>query len=337
MIHAQLMAGSRLDQEQASHFMREVMRGDVSPVRLAAALAALRVRGETPEEIAGFARAMREVSVRLDLPSDLETLDTCGTGGDGAHTFNISTTAAFVAAAAGVKVAKHGNRAASSRSGSADVLEALGVDIDLGPDRVAAAIQSLGIGFLFARSFHPAMRYAAPIRADLATRTVFNLLGPLTNPAFPRTQLLGVFAPEWTMPVARVLQLLGARAALVVHGSGMDELTVCGPNLVAELRSSELRSSELSPEQFGVGTYDRSALVGGDASENAALLRAVLAGRGTPAQRDVVALNAGAAIYLAALTPDLPSGVALALEVLRSGKALELLEAYARFSRGPGS
>ncbi|ADV67836.1 anthranilate phosphoribosyltransferase [Deinococcus maricopensis] len=332
-MHARLMAGERLTQGEAATFMRDVMAGNVSSVRLAAALAALRVRGETPEEIAGFAQVMREHAVRVDVHHDGPLLDTCGTGGDGAHTFNISTTAAFVAAAGGARVAKHGNRAASSRAGSADVLEALGVDLDAPPARVAEAVENLGIGFMFARNYHPALRYAAPIRAELASRTVFNLLGPLSNPAGATHQVMGVFHPAYTRTLAEVLRLLGSDAAMVVHGAGLDELTVCGPTTITELRGGHVHDVTLTPEEAGVRTHDRAALAGGDAAENAAITRDVLQGRGTPAQQDVVTLNAGAALYVAGLCPSLPAGVERARDVLRSGEAWTLLERYSAFTR----
>ncbi|AZI42221.1 anthranilate phosphoribosyltransferase [Deinococcus psychrotolerans] len=332
MIHARLMNGERLSQIEAAAFMDEVMSGDISATRLAAALSALRVRGETPEEIAGFAQSMRRHAVRVPVTAHPILLDTAGTGGDGANTFNISTTAAFVIAAGGVPVAKHGNRAASARAGSADVLEALGVNLDAPPQRSAQAIDELGVGFMFARNYHPALRHAAPVRTELASRTAFNVLGPISNPAGATHQVVGVYSPKLTRTLAEVLRLLGSKAALVVSGEGLDELTVCGPTQVSELRAGEVTDSVLYPADVDLDTYPLSALVGGDAHENAAFTRAILLGGGTAAQRDVVALNAGAGLYLAEKAPDLRGGVKLAQGILQSGAAWDLLERYAAYT-----
>ncbi|MCD0158324.1 anthranilate phosphoribosyltransferase, partial [Deinococcus sp. 6GRE01] len=271
MMHARLMNGERLSQGDAAAFMREVMEGDMSGVRLAAALAALRVRGETPEEIAGFAQAMRENAVRVNVTPRPVLLDVVGTGGDGAHTFNISTTTAFVVAGAGVPVAKHGNRAASSRAGSADVLEALGVNLDAPPEVVADAVNTLGIGFMFARNYHPALRHAAAVRSDLAARTVFNILGPLSNPAGATHLVVGVFKPELTRTLAEVLRLLGAGGATVVYGDGLDEFTVSGVNTVSGLRDGQIIDRTLHPEEVGVDLHPREAIVGGTPAENAGI------------------------------------------------------------------
>jgi anthranilate phosphoribosyltransferase len=262
-------------------------------------------------------------------------MDVVGTGGDGANTFNISTTAAFVVAAAGVAVAKHGNRSASSKAGSADVLEALGVNLEQSPERVAEAVRSVGVGFMFARNHHPAMRHVAPVRAELRVRTVFNLLGPLTNPAGASHSLIGVYDAKLVRPIAQVLHGLGSRAAMVVNGSGLDELTVCGPSAVAELRDGSVREYTLEPEQFGLGLHDASSLAGGDPTENAGITREILSGRGSSAQRDVTALNAGAALFTAGAATSLEAGVQRALEVLASGLGLQKLEAYARFTQQP--
>jgi len=338
MIHARLMNGERLSQQEAHTFMQEVMTGEMSGVRMAAALSALRVRGETPEEIAGFARAMRENAVHLPISPRPLLLDVVGTGGDGAHTFNISTTSAFVVAAGGVPVAKHGNRAASSKAGSADVLEALGVNLEAEPGRVAAALNELGVGFMFARNYHPALRYAAPVRGELAARTVFNVLGPLSNPAGATHLVVGVYTPQLTRTLAEVLHLLGARAALVVSGETgtghLDELSVCGENAVARLQDGEVSEFVLTPEEAGVGRHPASALVGGTPAENALITRRLLQGQGTEAQRDVVALNAGAALWLAGRSSDLASGVRQARELLDAGAAWTLLERYATFTQG---
>ncbi|MGI8748495.1 MAG: anthranilate phosphoribosyltransferase [Deinococcus sp.] len=334
MIHARLMGGETLTQEEAHAFMGELMSGEMSPVRMAAALAALRVRGETPEEIAGFARAMRENAVHLPLAPRPLLLDVVGTGGDGAHTFNISTTSAFVVAAAGVPVAKHGNRAASSKAGSADVLEALGVDLDAPPERVAAALDELGVGFMFARNYHPALRHAAPVRGELAARTVFNVLGPLSNPAGATHLVVGVYTPALTRTLAEVLRLLGASAALVVNGGGLDEFTVAGENTVSQLRDGVVSDFLLSPEELGLPRHPAEGFVGGSPSDNAEITRALLRGGGTEAQRDIVALNAGAALFLAGRAGDIRQGVAQARELLASGAGWELLARYAAFLWG---
>lgn len=333
MIHARLMNGEVLSQSDAAAFMREVMAGEMSGVRMAAALAALRVRGETAGEIAGFAQAMRENAVRVNVRPREVLLDVVGTGGDGAHTFNISTTTAFVVAGAGVPVAKHGNRAASSRAGSADVLEALGVNLDAPPEVIADAVNTLGVGFMFARNYHPALRHAAPVRSDLAARTVFNILGPLSNPAGATHLVVGVFKPELTRTLAEVLRLLGAKGATVVYGDGLDEFTVCGVNTVSGLRGGEIIDRTLHPEEVGVDVHPREALVGGTPAENAGITRALLTGGGTSAQRDIVALNAGAALRTAGRVESIAQGVEQAREVMKAGQGWEVLRKYAALTR----
>jgi anthranilate phosphoribosyltransferase len=334
MIHARLMNGERLSQAEAHGFMCEVMAGELSGIKMAAALASLRVRGETPEEIAGFAQAMRENAVHLPISPRPLLLDVVGTGGDGAHTFNISTTSAFVVAAGGVPVAKHGNRAASSKAGSADVLEALGVNLDAEPVLVAAALDELGVGFMFARNYHPALRYAAPVRGELAARTVFNVLGPLSNPAGATHLVVGVYTPQLTRTLAEVLHLLGVQGALVVNGSGLDEFTLAGENTVSQLKNGVVSDFTLHPEEVGLDVHPAQALTGGSPAENAVITRNLLQGAGTPAQRGVVALNAGAALFLAGRTPDIAGGVQLAQNLLASGRAWTLLERYAEHTRG---
>ena len=338
MIHARLMNGERLSQAEAHSFMQEVMTGEMSGVRMAAALAALRVRGETPEEIAGFAQAMRENAVHLPIAPRPLLLDVVGTGGDGAHTFNVSTTSAFVVAAGGVPVAKHGNRAASSKAGSADVLEALGVNLDAEPQRVAAALDELGVGFMFARNYHPALRYAAPVRGELAARTVFNVLGPLSNPAGATHLVVGVYTPLLTRTLAEVLHRLGAQAALVVNGEAgtgsLDELSVSGENTVSRLAGGEVTDFTLTPEEVGLDRHPAEALVGGSPADNAVITRLLLQGEGTAAQRDIVAFNAGAALYLAGRANNIAGGVQLARQLLASGTAWTLLERYAAHTRG---
>lgn len=333
MIHARLMNGEVLSQAEAAAFMREVMAGEMSGVRMAAALAALRVRGETPDEIAGFAQAMRENAVRVNVRPREVLLDVVGTGGDGAHTFNISTTTAFVVAGAGVPVAKHGNRAASSRAGSADVLEALGVNLDASPEVIEDAVNTLGVGFMFARNYHPALRHAAPVRSDLAARTVFNILGPLSNPAGATHLVVGVFKPGLTRTLAEVLRLLGAKGATVVYGDGLDEFTVCGVNTVSGLREGEIIDRTLHPEEVGLALHPRESLVGGTPADNAEITRALLTGGGTEAQRDIVALNSGAALRTAGRVGSIREGVAQAREVMRAGLGWDVLQKYAALTR----
>lgn len=333
MMHARLMNGEVLSQADAAAFMREVMAGEMSGVRMAAALAALRVRGETPGEIAGFAQAMRENAVRVNVRPREVLLDVVGTGGDGAHTFNISTTTAFVVAGAGVPVAKHGNRAASSRAGSADVLEALGVNLDASPEVIEDAVNTLGVGFMFARNYHPALRHAAPVRSDLAARTVFNILGPLSNPAGATHLVVGVFKPELTRTLAEVLRLLGAKGATIVYGDGLDEFTVCGVNTVSGLRGGEIIDRTLHPEEVGLALHPRESLVGGTPAENAEITRALLTGGGTEAQRDIVALNSGAALRTAGRVDSIREGVAQAREVMNAGLGWDVLQKYAALTR----
>lgn len=332
-IHARLMNGEVLSQPEAEAFMNEVMTGEMSSSRLAASLAALRLRGETPDEIAGFAQAMRKNAVNLRVRPREVLLDIVGTGGDGAHTFNISTTAAFVIAGAGVDVAKHGNRAASSRAGSADVLEALGVNLDAPPEVIQGAIDTLGVGFMFARNYHPALRHAAQVRSELATRTVFNILGPLANPAGATHLVVGVYRPELTRTLAEVLRLLGTPGATVVYGDGLDEFTVCGPNTVTGLRDGEVIDRTMHPEECGVSLHPREAIVGGSPAENAEITRALLTGGGTEAQRDIVALNAGAALRTAGKVASIRDGVTLAREVMQSGAGWDKLQRYAQYTR----
>ncbi len=333
---ARVFDGDRLSTEESRGVMGRLMDGELSQMQAAALLAALRTRGETVEEIVGFAQAMRERSIKVsvDVPGPL--VDTCGTGGTGVSTINVSTTATFVAAADGVRIAKHGNRGVTKRSGSADVLEALGVRLDVTPERLAEAIATIGVGFMFARAHHPAMRFVAPIRSDLQARTIFNNLGPLTNPAGATHQLLGVYDAAWTEPLAQVLKGLGAQRALVVHGDGLDDLTLSGPSRVSELHADgRITTYEVTPEGLGVAPAPVAAILGGDAAENAEVTRDVLSGRETGPRRDVVALAAGATLYLAGRAADLPSGVTRALALLADGAGLAALERYAAFTQAP--
>ena len=324
--------GESLTEGEAERALEAIMEGTVSPAATAALLTALRVKGETVPEIVGFARAMRRFAASVDAPPDV--VDTCGTGGDAKGTINVSTAAAFVARGAGVVIAKHGNRAATSRAGSADVLEALGAEIELAPEQVSRCIEEAGIGFMFARTHHPAMRFVAPVRAELPFRTIFNLLGPLTNPAGAKRQVVGVFGRPFVRPVAEALRDLGAERALVVHGTdGMDEITTSAETVVAEVSDGDLKEYEISPEDFGLARHAPDGLLGGDAHLNARILRDVLAGSETGAARDVVLLNAGAAIFVSGKTDTIEEGVRRAEESIRTGAAGRSLEDFIKATR----
>jgi anthranilate phosphoribosyltransferase len=325
-------AGEALSAGEAERALEEIMEGGANPAVTAALLTALRVRGESVGEIVGFARAMRRFAQKVEAPEGV--VDTCGTGGDAKGTINISTAAAFVARGAGVTVAKHGNRAATSQAGSADVLEALGAEIGLEPKEVGRCIEEVGIGFMFARTHHPAMRHVVPVRAELPFRTVFNLLGPLTNPAGARRQLVGVFAGDYVRPVAEALRALGAEKALVVHGTdGLDEVTVTGSTRVAEVSDGGVTEYEISPEQFGLPHHDPDGLLGGDAHLNARVLKDVLSGEEEGAARDVILLNAGAAVYVSGRAKAHEEGVRHAGESIASGAATEALKSFVRATR----
>ncbi|MDF2752443.1 MAG: anthranilate phosphoribosyltransferase [Gaiellaceae bacterium] len=321
-----------LDRDEARHVMGSIMDGEATPAQIGGFLVALRLKGETAEEIAGCAEAMRE-HVLAVKPQRGDLVDTAGTGGDGARTFNISTAAALVAAAAGAGVAKHGNRAVSSASGSADVLEALGFSLELEPERIERSIDELGFGFLFAPTHHPAMRHAAPVRRELAARTVFNVLGPLTNPAGARAQVVGVYAPELVPTIADVLLSLGATRAFVVHGAGgVDELSPAGPNLVCEVADGEVRRREIDPLELGVPRCASEDLRGGEPEDNAQTIHEIFAGA-DGGRRDAVLLNAAGAIAAAGHARDLEEGLGVAREAIDSGAAGERLEALVAFSR----
>ncbi len=327
-----LLAGRSLDRRLAREVMGLVMDGEATPAQIAALLVALRAKGETAEEIAGFAEAMRErmVPVRVSGP----TVDVVGTGGDGKDTFNISTAAALVAAAAGASVAKHGNRAASSRTGSADVLEALGVSIDLTPERIAVCIETLGFGFMFARQHHPAMRHAAPVRQELGTRTVFNVLGPLSNPAGTRDGVFGVYDASLARVYAEALAGLGARRAFVVHADdGTDEISPSCPTLVVEVVNGDIQEWELDPRALGIYPSSPEQLRGGTPEENAAAMRALFAGE-KGARRDAVLLNAAAALAAAGLVSEIGEGLGLAESTIDSGAAGTRLSELVEFDRG---
>jgi len=326
-----LVSGRSLTMEEAASVMEEIMRGEATPAQIGAFVTALRLKGETVDEIVGLAKTMRARAV--PVITDELVVDTCGTGGDGSHTFNISTAAAFVAAGARLKVAKHGNRAMSSQCGSADVLEALGVRIELNAEQVQRCIEEVGIGFMFAPIFHPAMKYAAAPRREIGIRTVFNILGPLTNPAGAKAQVLGVADGLLVEKLALVLQGLGCRHVLVVHGEdGLDEITVTGKTHVCELKGSSIKSYTISPEDFGLPRVSLDNLKGGTVDENATLLRRILAGAPGP-QRDVVLMNAAAVLLAGDRVGTLQQGVALAREVVDSGYATAKLEQLIKFSQ----
>ncbi len=330
---AKLLMGQNLTCAEAEGAMEIIMSGEATPAQIGGYLVALRMKGETVDEITGSARAMRAHASPVPLSFHGEPLlDTAGTGGDGRHTFNISTAAAFVIAGTGRKVAKHGNRAASSRCGSADVLSALGVNLDLTPEQVGASIDQVGIGFIFAPKFHPAMKYAIGPRRELGQRTIFNLLGPLVNPAGATHQLIGVYDPKLTQPLAKVLGELGGQAAFVIHGyGGMDELTTSGPNRVSHLRNGQVTSFNLNPADLGLRPTTPDLLTGGEPMENAGILRSLLEGRDQSPRQDVVLLNAAAA--LASESGDFSSALDEAQELLSSGAALEKLDAMIAFSQ----
>jgi len=318
-----LADGATLTEEDAEAFFGACLRGEPTPAQVAAALTAMRMRGETVGEIAASARAMRRAAVRLDHP--YEVIDVCGTGGDGTHTYNVSTAVAFVVAGAGVKVAKHGNRAISSRSGGADVLTELGVNIAADAARQRQALDEAGLAFLFAPAHHGAMRHVTPIRQELGFRTLFNLLGPLANPAGAQRQLLGVFDSRWVEPLARVLGALGSRRAWVVHGEGMDEIATTGATQVAELRDGSVRLFNVTPEAVGLPRAALADLVGGDPKANAQALADLLAGR-TGAYRDIVLLNAAAALLVADKVETLRDGIDAAAAAIDDGRARGALD-----------
>ncbi len=322
---AAVVEGRDLVPGEAAKVMNEIMEGKATPAQIGGFLTALRVKGETPEEIAAFARVMRNhaISIKPRVPGTL--VDTCGTGGDGAQTFNISTAAAFVAAGAGVPVVKHGNRGVSSRCGSADVLSALGVTIGVNPGRQADIVQDIGICFLFAPNHHPAMKHVMKARQDIGCRTVFNLLGPLANPAGANAQVLGVYTKDLTGTVAEVLRILGVSRAMVVHGSGLDEITITGETDVTELGDGRITKYIISPEMFGFTRGAPADLLGDGPEENAGIIRTILAGKKGPA-RDIVLMNAGAAIYIGGRAATLAEGIRQAAASIDAGHAQKKLD-----------
>jgi len=331
---AKVIDGQDLTADEARAVLDQIMSGGATDAQIGALLAALRIKGETPAEIAGFARTMREKCITIETSRD-DVIDTCGTGGDALDTFNVSTVAAFIAAAAGVPVAKHGNVSVSSLCGSADVLRALGVNIDISPEHVARCLDTMGMGFLFAPALHPAMKHAMGPRRELGVRTVFNILGPLTNPARARRQLLGVYAPELTEPLVIALQDLGAEAALVVHGlDGLDELSTIGETRISELRDGVVRTYTVRPEDVGLEVASPIDIAGGTPEESAAMLLAVLEGEPGP-RRDIALLNAAGALVVGGAAPDLRAGIDVATEAVDSGAAREKLEQLRAMTVGP--
>lgn len=326
-----VVEGRSLSADDAADAMNEIMSGDATPAQFGALVTALRMKGETVQEIAGMARVMREKSLRVQAPGTV--VDTCGTGGDNSGSFNISTTAAFVVAGAGEKVAKHGNRSMSGSTGSADVLEALGVNISLSPESVARCIAETGFGFMFAQGFHPSMRFAAGPRREIGIRTVFNILGPLTNPANASRQLIGVADPSIAERMARVLGALGSEKALVVHGSdGMDELTITGPSTVRLLEGGDVSTFQVSPEELGLSVYDAASIRAESPEDSAAIARSVLSGE-PGAARDVVLMNAAAALVAAGRSDDLAAGVQLAAQSIDTGAAQSRLTSLAELTQ----
>lgn len=327
-----LVEGKNLTREEAALSMDAIMRGDATPSQISAFITALRIKGETVDEITGCAEKMREHAVNI-YPHHKDLVDTCGTGGDVSGTFNISTVAAFVAAGAGVAIAKHGNRSVSSRCGSADVLEALGVKIDIEPKQVEACINEIGIGFLFAPNFHKAMRFAMPTRKEIGIRTIFNLLGPLTNPAHAAFQVMGVFNAELTEPLAKVLGNLGVKSAYVVHGmDGLDEISISDKTRVSHLKDGKVSTHLLDPAELGLKKGEKEDVLGGTVADNVRITHAILKGEDKGAKRDVVLINAAAAIQICGKAKDMKEGLKLAATSIDSGAALVKLQELAQFS-----
>ena len=328
----QVVNGQNLSFDAMRAVMHQVMAGELTPVQIAGLLVALRIKGETVDEIAAAASVMRELSTKVNIQETVHLIDTCGTGGDGIQTFNVSTVSAFVAAAAGAKVAKHGGRSVSSTCGSADVLEALGVNVNQTPEQVANFVNQIGVGFMFAPNHHSAMKHSANVRRELGVRTMFNLLGPLTNPASAKRQVMGVFAKELTIKLAHVLQELGSEHVLVVCGAdGMDEISFTGDTYIAELKNGKVSEYTVNPKQFGLPLHQLNSIQIQNADESKAMILDVLNGKianeKQAAARDIVLLNAGAAIYIAGITDSLQAGISTAAQVIDSGQALAKLEA----------
>lgn len=328
----QIVANQEILHDDMVALMRQIMQGEVSPVLIAAIITGLRMKKETVGEIAAAAQVMRELAAKVDVAEDVHLVDTCGTGGDSLHTFNISTTSAFVVAAAGGRVAKHGGRSVSSKSGSADVLEALGVNLNQTPQQVAQCVDEIGVGFMFAPNYHAAMKHAAPVRRELGIKTLFNILGPLTNPAGARQQVLGVFSEDLVKTLAHVLQQLGSRHVLIVHGSdGLDEITISGATHIGELKHGQVTGYTIRPEDFGFKTAAIETIRVADSEQAKGMLLSVL-DNAIGAARDIVLLNAGAAIYVAGITESLAQGVEKARQAIESGAARDKLQQLIAFT-----
>ena len=326
----QIIKGDSLEETQAYNIMCQILSGELSPEKISALLTSLRCKGETYDEVIGFVKAMRQFAIKIETSK--KVVDTCGTGGDGAHTFNISTTAAFIASGAGVPIAKHHNRSVSSRCGSADVLEALGVNISLSPEKVKKSVEEIGMGFCFAPIYHQSMKFAAPVRKELGIRTVFNMLGPLLNPFLAKRQVIGVFAPELTEFFAKILQRMGSEHSYIIHGeNGLDEFTLCGRTKITEMKNGTITTKFLSPADFGFQNAAPATLTGGDKKENAKILIDILSNKKGP-KRNISILNAGLAIACSDLTDSIETGVKLAEESINSGAALKKLNELITFS-----
>ncbi|MCU4674793.1 anthranilate phosphoribosyltransferase [Catenovulum sp. 2E275] len=325
--------GQNSTKAESLAFFSQVVQGQVDPLMLSAMLAGLKVKGETPDEIAGAAQAMRDNALAFSRP-DYLIADSCGTGGDGADTINISTTAAIVAAACGLKMTKHGNRSVSSKSGSSDLLEGLGVNLTPSPEQARNCLDKAGICFFFAPQYHSGVKHAMPVRQALKTRTIFNILGPLANPAAPDIQLLGVYTPDLLLPVAKTLQALNAKRAMVVHGSGLDEIAIHGSTLVAELIDGEIKQYSLSPADFGVEQATLLDIKGGTPQQNKTICVDMLSGKGKAAHLNAVAINVSALLVMAGIADNFKQGAELALDAMQSGKALKTLELFVEHSNG---
>ena len=328
----QLYIGKSLTSEQSQAFFEQVVQGDIDPIVLSSVLTALKIKGETPEEITGAANALLAQAKDFPRP-DYPFTDIVGTGGDGLGTINISTASAFVAAACGVKVCKHGSRSVSSKSGSSDLLAAFGVNLDMTPEVARQCLDSLNVCFIFAPQYHAGMRFAGPVRAALKTRSIFNVLGPLVNPARPDFELMGVYAPELLKPIAEVHKRLGMKRVMVVFGSGLDEVALHGETQVAELIDGEIKEYTLTPDDFGVNTYPVEAIIGGDPEENKVIIEKILQGKGSPAQQAAVAVNVSALLVLNGFADNFKQGTTLALDMMKTGKPLQLLQALAEQSQ----
>lgn len=324
----QLYQGQSLTIEQSKEIFSQIVQGELEPILLSSLLTALKIKGETPEEIAGAALALKEAALPFPSP-EYPFLDSCGTGGDGSNTINISTASAFVSAACGVKVAKHGNRSVSSKSGSADLLEALGIKLDMTPQQSRQCLDDFNLCFLFAVQYHQGVRFAVPVRKALATRTIFNVLGPIINPASPKTQLMGIYDEALIEPIAKTLQLVGVEHALVVNGSGLDEFAIHGATSVAELKDGKVTTYQVTPQDLGVEQYPLSDLEGGDAAHNARLITALLKGEGHIAHQTAVAVNVAATLYLAGEAKTLAEGVTIAMDSINSGAPYQVVQQLA--------